>query len=191
MATPLGQACDRTYKATRSSGQRKASDVRWLVLHDEEASTAKSAAITFSQPDAEGSAHLCVDASICYRTLENLLIPWGARSAFDANFHGVHIEQAGFARWSAVLWRAHLGTLRRAAFKTAQACHWYGVPVRFVNAPDLPRLDGVTTHRQITLASKRIDPEHASRYDHLDPGLFWPRRLFMRLVRGYFEQLSV
>lgn len=183
--------CSREfYPAHRTSGERDVSLIRWVVLHDGEAPSARSIAEYFYSLDAVGSAHLCVDDAACYRCLRNDAIPWGAASAFAANLHGVHIEQAGYAKWSAVVWRQHRATLDRAAFKTAQHLQRYGLPVRFVDAAHLPQLAGVTTHREITKASKRIDAAGAWKYTHMDPGALWPRRLFMARVRVYHDALS-
>lgn len=187
---PIQAVCDKSFTAKRTSGTRAISEIRWIVLHDEEADTAISAARFFTTPAAQGSAHLCVDERTCYRTLPNESIPWGAASAFGANEHGFHIEQAGFARWSSVLWKSHYRTLQRAAYKTA--VHFLifpNVELRFVTAGDLPRLSGITTHAEISKASRRLDPHNAERYSHSDPGPFWPRRLFMSMVRGYVKAL--
>jgi hypothetical protein len=165
--------------------------VRWIVVHDEEASTAESAARFFTTPQAEGSAHLCVDDAICFRTLDNEDIPWAAASAFMANTRGFHIEQAGFAKWSAVIWTSHRQTLRRAAYKTAFHCLLFDVRPVFVFAADLPLHGGVTTHNEVSKASRRQDPANAKRYTHSDPGPFWPRRTFMRYVREYYAALDV
>lgn len=191
MSTPIEANCDRTYHAAHSSGTRANSEVHWVVLHSEEAGTALSAAIWFTNPQSGGSAHLCVDDDICYRTLRNDEIPWGSVSSFRANTHGFHIEQAGFAKWAAVTWLLHRRTIQRAAYKTALHCRLFDIPVQWVPADQLPTKHGITTHAEVTKASKRLDPNHASRYDHTDPGLFWPRRYFMRQVRGYYAQLSV
>lgn len=186
----ISAACDKAYyPAYHTSGRRTLSTIRWIVLHDEEADTAASAARYFQGADAGGSATLCVDDQHCYRCLPNSAICWGAASAFGANTHGFHIEQAGFARWSAVFWRKHLRTLKRAAFKTALHCHAFGVPPVFVTAADLPGKHGITTHAEISKASRRLDPANASKYSHSDPGPLWPRRLFMRLVSSYYGKL--
>ena len=76
-----------------------------------------------------------------------------------------------------------------AAYKTAVHCKVFGIPVRFVVASELPGMTGITTHAEVTKASKRLDPAHAWWYTHLDPGPLWPRRRFMRLVRQYHAQL--
>src|SRR5438270_4165012 len=175
--------CSREFlPAAHTSGERLNSDVYWIVLHDEEAPTARSAAEYFRSIQSGGSAHLCVDDKECYRCLANAQIPWGAASCIGANTHGFHIEQAGYAKWSAVVWRKHYRTLDRAAYKTAVHCKVFAIPVQFVSAAELPGKRGITTHAEITKASKRLEPAHAWWYTHLDPGVLWPRRRFMRRV---------
>lgn len=190
-STSIRANCSQKFTASRTSGTRLTERIRWIVLHDTEGGSAESVARFFASKDATGSAHLVVDDDDCYRTLDNRAIPWGAASAFEANLQGFHIEQCGFARWASTAWLLHLNTLNRAAFKTAQHCRLFDIAPVFVFAAQLPSIDGVTTHREITLASKRLDPAHASRYDHTDPGAFWPRRWFMGRVRSYYNELSV
>lgn len=196
MTTPIESLCDRSHHASRSSGTRKPGVVRWIVLHDEEAPTALSAALWFAdtrEPDRggpQGSAHLCVDDDRCFRTLDNDEIPWAAASSFGVNTLGFHIEMAGYAAWSSVVWTNHVRTLRRAAYKTALHCLVFDIEPEFVFAANLPRLGGITTHAEVTKASKRLDPQHAWKYTHTDPGRFWPRRLFMRLAREYYADLN-
>lgn len=186
----IAAPCRRDFlPAYRSSGQRDTTAIRWVVLHDEEAPTARSAAEYFRSTSSGGSAHLCVDDQTCYRCLDNDVIPWGAASSFGANLHGFHLEMAGYARWSAVIWRSHLNTLRRAAFKTALHCRRFAIPVLFVSAAHLPEQHGITTHAEISAASRRLNPANAARYTHSDPGPFWPRWLFMWLVRRYAAAL--
>jgi N-acetylmuramoyl-L-alanine amidase CwlA len=181
--------CSRKYRAVHTSGTRDTTEIKWIVLHSEEAVTAESAATWFANPKSGGSAHLCVDDTICYRTLNNEDIPWGSASAFNANSDGFHIEQAGFARWSSIAWMLHRKTIQRAAYKTALHCRAFDVPVQFVTADGLPAKAGITTHAEITKASKRLNP--GGSYDHTDPGVFWPRRYFMRQVRRYYEEANV
>ena len=176
--------------AAHTSGTRKPSSIYWIILHDEEAPTAVSAASYFESKDSGGSAHLCVDDTVCYRCLRDIDIPWGAASSFGANTHGFHIEQAGYARWSTVIWNRHRRTLERAAYKAAWHCHKFNVPPVFVAAGELPGKHGITTHAEVTKASKRLDPAHAWAYDHTDPGLFWPRRTFMKMVGGYYAAIG-
>src|SRR4051794_36487021 len=97
---PIKAECSRLFfPAYHNSGKRDRMAVKWIVLHDEEAPTARSAAEYFKSKDSGGSAHICVDDLNCYRCLANDTIPWGAASAFGANTHGFHIEMAGYARW--------------------------------------------------------------------------------------------
>ena len=188
--TNVAAACKKTYfPAYHNSGLRKPTSIWWVVLHDEEAATAKSAASYFRSPDSGGSAHLCIDSSECYRCLPNEAIPWGAASAFGANTHGFHIEQAGFASWTKQEWEAHLGELQRVAYKTAYHCKLFRIPVQFVTAAQLPGKHGITTHAEVSAASRRLDPANAGRYSHSDPGSGWPRQHFMALVKGYYADL--
>jgi hypothetical protein len=177
---PVDTPCRTHLHAVHDSGERDPRVIRWIVLHDEEATTAESAARHFTDPASMGSAHLCVDDSTCFRCLGNERIAWGAPGA---NTNGFHIEQAGFAKWSAVVWSSHLWTLRRAAYKAALHCRAFGVAPVFVSASGLKAGErGITTHRQVSLAFGG---------DHSDPGPFWPRRLFMVYVRRYFAQLGL
>lgn len=179
MPDPINAPCRRDYNAVHTSGTRDVKSIKWIVLHDEEAKSAVSAASWFANPASGGSAHLCVDDQCCQRALPNTAIAWGAPGAND---NGFHIEQAGFAKWSAVVWKSHLGTLKRAAYKTAFHCNQFGIPVRFVRAPGLKvGLKGITTHAECTKAFGG---------DHTDPGPLWPRPLFMALVRRYHAQLQ-
>lgn len=190
MATPIKSACNLDYfPAYHTSGLRKKSDVWWIVIHDEEAPNAKGAAAYFRSPNSGGSAHLCIDDADCYRCLPNTAIPWGAASAFGANTHGFHIEQAGYASWSRIEWEQHLKQLERVAFKTAYHCKVFKIPPRFVTAAELPAKHGITTHAEVSAASRRLDPGNASRYSHTDPGPNWPRQHFMKLVKDYYAKL--
>ncbi len=176
---PIGASCLRDYMpAYHTSGTRPVSDITLIVLHDEEASTAQGAARYFQSPSSGGSAHLCVDDQACYRCLEDNQIPWGAPGA---THQGFHIEQAGYARWSAVIWFSHARTLRRAAYKTAYHCKLFRIPPVFLAASELKKgARGITTHAECSKAFGG---------DHTDPGRAWPRRAFMVLVRNYYKKL--
>lgn len=192
MREPLTKPCSTEFQAAHSSGRRYHSDVHLIVLHDEEGGTARGAAEYFTHMTSGGSAHLCVDDNECYATLSPVLIPWGAASApqISANKHGFHIEQAGYARWSAAIWKSHIWTLRRAAYKTALWATHYNIPLVFVDADGLiAGRKGITTHNEVSKASRRLDPGNADRYTHSDPGPLWPRLFFMALVRYYAKGL--
>jgi hypothetical protein len=171
--------CLTTYHASRTSGARMLSDVRLIVLHDTEGGTAESVARYFASPKAGGSTHLVVDNYDCYRTLRNEEVPWGAPGA---NQQGFHIEQCGYAKWSAPIWIRNTLTLRRAAYKTAYHCQLFDIPPIFRKAAGLKAgAAGITTHAECSKAFGG---------DHSDPGPFWPRRVFMQLVRGYYKELG-
>lgn len=178
---PVSANCDTRFTAAYHGGIRAPADtVKWIVLHDEEASSAESAARYFTTKAAKGSAHLCVDDSECFRCLPNKVIAYGAPGA---NERGFHIEQAGFGKWSLTTWLLHRQTLRRAAYKTAYHCALFNIPPSFVFASGLALgKPGVTTHAECSKAFGG---------DHTDPGLFWPRRTFMGYVREYYAQLNV
>jgi hypothetical protein len=178
---PTNADCRTTFHAAHTSGKRPVSAIWWIFLHDEEAGTASSAANWFANPNSEGSAHLCVDDNVCFRTLGDDDIAWAMDSKF-ANTHSFSIEQAGYAKWSVPLWKKHWKTLRRAAYKTAYHCHKFGIPPYFVWAADLRKgKRGVSTHAESTKAFGG---------NHTDPGPLWPRYIFMVLVRRYFKQLG-
>ena len=179
-ADPIPAECRRDYyPAFRTSGRRPLSAIKWIVLHSTEGGTAESVARYFQSPSAGGSTHLVVDDLECQRCLPNGAVSWGAKGA---NFAGFHIEQCGFAKWSAVIWRSHLATLKRAAYKTAWHCRAFGLPAVFVKAADLKAgRPGITTH---------VECSRAFGGSHWDPGPGYPRYLFMVLVRRYYRQLK-
>jgi len=94
-AQPLDDACSRQYAAVRQSGRRDLSQIGLIVIHCTQSNSARSSAQWFENTRAQGSAHLVVDDVECYRTLDNEVIPWGAKGA---NTRGFHIEIAGVRR---------------------------------------------------------------------------------------------
>ena len=180
MADPIKAPCKRDYfPAYRTSGTRKPSEIRWIVLHSTEGGTAKSVARYFQSEDSGGSTHLVVDDKECQRCLPDGTVSWGAKGA---NRYGFHIEQCGFARWTEEEWREHDKTLRRAAYKTALHCMKFGIPARFVYAAALVQgKSGITTH---------VECSRAFGGSHWDPGSGWPRDLFMRWVKEYLKELT-
>lgn len=197
MKTPIESVCSKRYHATKSSGKRTDDQITMVVIHSEEAGTAQAAASWFENPKSGGSAHLCVDDDICYRTLDNSEIPWGAASSFGANTHGIHIEQAGFARWGSVEWLRHRDTIKRCAYKTALHCKAFDIPLVWLDTDDIvaqvrsgKKVAGITSHNNVSMASKKLDPANASRYDHTDPGVLYPRKYFMSWVKNYYDYLT-
>lgn len=164
------------YPAYRSSGTRKESDIKWIVIHDTEsgANTARGVARYFKSSSAQGSAHLVVDDYECYRCLSNTTIPWGAPGA---NTKGFHIELCGYARWTRQQWLDHLRTIKRAAYKTALHAKKFNIPITFRRAYGLKKgYRGITTHAECSKAFGG---------NHTDPGSNFPMDIFLELVKEY------
>lgn len=174
--SPVSANCISKYHAVHQSGRRPLSWIRYVVLHDEEAITAVSAASWFQNRASGGSAHLCIDAGACYRTLANNIVPWGAPGV---NTTGFHIEMAGYARWSRAEWLAHHGTIYRAAFKAFYHAHLFGIPYRLLTDKQLAggKAKGFITHRQVT----RV----LGGGTHTDPGAYFPLDVFMKNVKRF------
>lgn len=174
--------CSRQYKAIRHSGTRPLDAIKWIVMHSTEGPTARSAAAWFTMPGAQGSTHLVLDDEECYRTLADNQVPWGAPGA---NYNGFHIEQAGFARWTSLMWsRNHWRMLNRGAYKAALHCRKFGIPPVFVTARGLKAdKQGITTHKECTDAFQ-------GGIGHYDPGPGWPRRMFMLMVKRHHKKLA-
>lgn len=148
------------------------SEVRWIILHDEEASTARGAAAWFANPDSAGSAHVCVDDKECYRTLLDNQIPWAAPGA---NTSGLHIEQAGFAKWTRMQWLKRYATLHRAAVIAARWSKQYDIPLQLLTPGELKMgRRGVAGHVHCTAAFGG---------SHTDPGPNYPYGRFLRMAR--------
>lgn len=176
---PVKADCHTDYKATRHSGTRPLSAVKWVVMHDTEGGTAKSIAQYFASPSPGGSAHLIVDDSSCYRCLLNIQVPWGAPGA---NTNGFHIEQCGYASWEAREWLTHQRMLERGAYKAAYHCHLFGIPPVFLTASGLTAgKKGITTHMECSKAFGG---------DHHDPGDGWPRVAFIKAVKKAYAELG-
>jgi hypothetical protein len=177
---PISRNCLTTFHAKRASGKRPLNQIWWVVMHCTQGSTARAAASWFQNPNSQGSAHSCCDDNECYATLRDNEIPWGAPGA---NYHGYHIEQAGFVSYTKVIWSTkHRKTLQRAAYRAAVRCVRYNIPVRWVDAKAMRAGQrGITSHWECTKAFGG---------DHTDPGRFWPRLLFLSYVRGYVKGIS-
>lgn len=173
-------ACSKEFKAVHHSGTRSLSALRWIVMHDEEALTARAAAAWFANPASEGSAHRCVDDKECYQTLADSYIPWAAS---NANTNGLHIEQAGFARWTRRNWLKRIKTINRASKIAAHWCVKYDIPPRWLSPSELSAgKRGITSHANVSEYTRRngLPGDHS----HTDPGAGWPRRKFMVMTRA-------
>jgi hypothetical protein len=177
---PSMPACDGSIVAVHRGGTRPASQIRLIVLHSTEGDTAAGAAGWFANDASEGSAHVVVDQDHCYRTLPDDAIPWGAKGD-RVNEDGLHVEQAGYAKWSRDEWLANRATIDNAARVVAAWAWEYNIPLRFLTADDLRSMGtnarGVTTHLEVT---KAFDVSGG----HQDPGAEYPIDYFMKRARA-------
>ena len=174
----VSDECRATFRAVHDSGARQASDIGWVVIHATEGDTAEGAASWFANPASGGSANLVVDGNECFRTVPDLRVPWAAP---PLNKRGFHIEIAGHSAWTRAQWLEHRGALRRAAYKAADRCVKYRVPVRKVGRLGLlAGRKGITGHVFVSQAW------HQS--DHTDPGVNFPWDVFLAYVKAYVKQ---
>lgn len=186
MPTPTAP-CKQGPRASKDSGPRTASQIKWVVLHSAEASddagpdtTAEGVANWFARPEATASTQLAVDRDSCVRMLPDLIIPWGASGA---NTNGLHVEICGRAGWTRGQWLSRHTMLDRAAAKVAVWCHVYSIPVAYRGAVAL-RLGrrGITTHKDVNAAFHKGT--------HWDPGPNFPRDVFLQLVNAHLHTLT-
>jgi len=179
---PPMPTCDDSIQALHHGGTRDLSGgrIRLIVLHSTEGGTARGAAGWFAADASEGSTHVVVDDEECYLTLPEDVVPWGAKG--DAvNEDGLHVEMAGYAKWSRDEWLERRKRIENAAAVVLDWAKRYDVPLVFLDADALRAAGndarGITSHREITKA-----------YDisggHQDPGPDFPIDVFMELVGG-------
>src|SRR6266487_1706568 len=168
--------CNTTYKAFHKSGYRDFRDVRHIVIHaTEDLSGAAAIAEYFSHPVSGGSTNLVVDDRCCYRTMYDLEVPWGAP---PLNHSGFHIEHVAYSAWPRCRWMLHQPMLHRSAYKAASRCKKFNIPVVWLDVEAVrKRLPGVTSHRNVSYAFHETD--------HTDPGLGFPYKYWMGLVKLY------
>lgn len=168
------------YHAVKWSGDRKGSDIHYVVVHSTEGDTAESAAVWFTNQNAQGSANMVCGDYDAYRTLDDFQIPWAAP---PLNTNGYHIEIAGFAEWSNAKWTIHSRRIKNAAYRAAIRCLAYKIPIVFIDAAGLERGEkGITSHREVSAAF------HLS--THTDPGPKFPYDSFVAWTKKYAETLS-
>jgi N-acetylmuramoyl-L-alanine amidase len=178
-AQPIAATCSRQYSAVRRSGTRDVSQIGLIVIHCTQSNSASSSAQWFENPRAQGSAHLVVDENECYRTLDDNVIPWGAKGA---NTRGFHIEIVGWAEWSRADWMKRSQTLRRAAYKAAVHAVKFGIPIRWLSVAEAKAgKDGFVTHAICTKAFGG---------SHTDPGANYPAEQLLAWTTEYAEKLT-
>ena len=179
--------CSKRFHATRHSGTRSLSSIKWLVIHDTEggpehgpSGTADNTAAYFASESARGSAHKVIDDFECYETLPDHMIPWGA---IGANTTGLHYELAARASYATVVWkRDHREMLNRAAFLVAKDCVKYGIKPKMIRKKGLRAgRPGICGHLHVSKAFPGSG--------HYDPGYFFPWVYFMHLVRKQVKRM--
>ena len=176
-AQPIEAPCSRRYTAVRRSGTRTLSQIGLIVIHCTQSNSASSSAQWFENTGAQGSAHLVLDGVECFRTLNDDVIPWGAKGA---NTRGFHIEVAGWAEWSRDEWMKRSDALRRAAYKAAVHAVKFDVPIRWLSVAEAKAgKDGFVTHAACTKAFGG---------SHSDPGPNCPTDALLAWTKEYAEQ---
>lgn len=169
-----------------------------IVLHDMETpdvtGTALAVARYFQRLPAtnKASAHICVDKDTAVRCVNDDDIAYGAP---PANHNGLHIELAGYSKYSSGQWTQDdlLSMLYRAVPIVADWCQQYGIPMRFVPAAELaphdfnsplpPEVHGITTHFEVNQAWRQTS--------HTDPGKGFPIAWFIDAVNKYAAHNSI
>lgn len=186
MPNPVNAPCTQGPRAAHDSGPRKASAIKWAVIHSAEASddvgvdnTAEAVANYFARSTTQASTQLAVDRDSCVRMLPDLVTPWGAVGANNA---GLHVEICGRAGWTRSQWiqKTRLPMLDRAAYKVAMWCYHYSIPVRWVGPTGLKLgRKGITTHADVNKAF--------GGGSHWDPGSGFPRDVFLAMVQKHLQ----
>lgn len=172
---------DRRFRAHLQGGARSATNV--VVIHSTEGPTAQSAATWFHDPRSTGSTHLVIDDDKVFRCVEDDRVAYGAH---PFNRDGMHLEIAGFARWSREEWLQHPRRIERAARVIARWCRLYDIPVQFLQRESLlagpsSRVRGITTHGTIVAAcgNKPGSLACGGAGNHWDPGPGFPLELVL------------
>jgi hypothetical protein len=169
--------CSREFYPAHLSGPtRSASSLRVIVLHSTESPSARSSARYFQDPGATGSTQVLVGEDGCYRSVDDLRVPAGAPGA---NHDGLHVEVAGYAKWSRDQWWENAPRALEALPGILRA--WsdaYGIPLHYVDHKGLLRGEsGVTTHADVTRA-------YSGGEGHYDPGKGFPLDEVLTAARG-------
>jgi N-acetylmuramoyl-L-alanine amidase CwlA len=154
-------------------GTRETANLRWIVIHDAEGSSAQGVA-NYGVTATSASWHVTVDDVVAIRCLADDIVAYHAYS--PANEIGLGLEICGYAAWSKATWFRHQSTLKRAAWVTARWCVKYDIPVRWLTDQQLRNeACGLTYHAQITRVFRKGS--------HTDPGKGFPYGYFLYLVK--------
>lgn len=156
---------------------------KWVVLHTMETGENSSIAENigagwFTNPNAQASAHYCVDDNSIVQCVNEGDYAWA--SGPTGNSNGIQIEMAGRAAQSRADWLDDYSRamLERVAALTADICKRHGIPARVLNDYELANGEaGITTHAAVS----RVFGET----DHTDPGPYFPWDFFMERVQAH------
>ena len=153
-----------------------------IVVHTMEApeasTTAGNVAAWFAGQRGQApraSAHYCIDDREVICCVEPDRIAWHAPGA---NWHGIGLEHAGYARQTADEWSDTFSRrmLKLSAVLTAQLCRRFRIPAVYCTAADLRKgSPGITTHAEVSRAWRKSD--------HTDPGTAFPIGSYVARVR--------
>lgn len=170
------------YRATKSSGSRPTSAIKWIVIHDAEVDDdlkgAEKVGSYFASSAARGSTHYGVDDDSTQQYLSDTAIPWGAPGA---NTNGLHIELMGKASHSRVEWLDHHGPMfDRAGWLIARKAKTYGIPLRLLTIAEYRAgKKGIITHATVSAAD---GPGGST---HTDPGPNFPIDVLISKANKY------
>lgn len=170
---------DWEYIGAKYIGVKRTVPVRLVVIHDAEFPEvlygAKGVAKYFQRLDKPSSAHICVDNQEVIQCVKDSYVAWAAPGA---NHDGIQIELVGYQKQTREGWLDNysLGVLALGADATAQYCLKYGLPAVWLTNDELKAgKAGVVSHAQVSDVYQQSD--------HTDPGLNFPRRLFISMVQ--------
>lgn len=156
---------------------------KWVVLHTMETGENNSIAENigagwFTNPNAQASAHYCVDDNSIVQCVNEGDYAWA--SGPTGNLNGIQIEMAGRAAQSRADWLDDYSRamLERTAALTADICKRHGIPVRVLTDEQVARGEaGITTHASLARVFRETD--------HSDPGPNFPWEFFMERVQAH------
>ena len=156
---------------------------KWVVLHTMETGENSSIAENigagwFTNPNAQASAHYCVDDNSIVQCVNEGDYAWA--SGPTGNLNGIQIEMAGRAAQSRADWLDDYSRamLERTAALTADICNRHGIPVRGLTDEQVARGEaGITTHAALARVFRETD--------HSDPGPDFPWDFFMERVQAH------
>ena len=156
---------------------------KWVVLHTMETGENSSIAENigagwFTNPNAQESAHYCVDDNSIVQCVNEGDYAWA--SGPTGNLNGIQIEMAGRASQSRADWLDDYSRamLERTAALTADICKRHGIPVRVLTDEQVARGEaGITTHAALARVFRETD--------HSDPGPDFPWDFFMERVQAH------